>query len=344
MKISLLLLLNCLFLNMTGNNNVMDLKGTTYRVSNGDVSIFDGREVKNGKLVISEGDYLVRIKENGGTCLIIGDNTEVIIDGNIKLVANNFESYDIIRVLGSRVKIHGKGSIVGDKSTHTGKEGEWGMGIHFRGSNNATLSGITIKDCWGDCIYIGKQSNNILIKNCRLDNGRRQGISVTSADSVFVKNCTISNVGGTNPQYGIDIEPNRNCSVNYVLIDNVTVTNCEGGIRALVPAAGIESAQIGTVEIQNCKLSAKSRYPIHFSVVKTGKVEKCIIDATNERPSINANYVENLKICNNTLNVDTKLLASIKNKLRKLVGRKNSVIRVANGSDKGVKNNKINKV
>ena len=344
MKISLILLLNCMFLSMSGNNNVMDLKGSTYRVSNGDISIFDGREVKNGKLVISEGDYLVQIKENSATCLIIGDNTELIIDGNIKLVANDFKSYDIIRVVGNRVKIQGKGSIVGDKFTHSGNEGEWGMGIHIHGASNVTLSGVTIKDCWGDCIYVGKKSSNIVIKNCCIDNGRRQGISVTSADSVFIKNCTISNISGTNPQYGIDIEPNKNCSVHYVLIDNVTVTNSEGGIRALVPAAGIDNAQIGTVEIRHCKVSAKSRYPIHFSVVKTGTVEKCTIDATNERPCINANYVDKLKICDNTLNVDTKLLASIKNKLRKLVGRKNSVIRVANGSDEGVKNNKINKV
>lgn len=343
MKMCLILLLNCLFLGAIGNND-MDLKGTTYKISNGDVSIFDGREVKNGKLVISEGDYLVRIKENRGTCLKIGDNTELIIDGNIKLVANDLESYDIIRVVGNHVKIHGKGCIVGDKFSHSGKEGEWGMGIHIHGSSDATLSGITIKDCWGDCIYVSKQSKNIVIKNCRLDHGRRQGISIVSADSVFIKNCSISNVGGTNPQYGIDIEPNRNCSVNYVLIDNVNITNCEGGIRAIVPNAGIGNATIGTVVIRKCRVSAKSRYPIQFTACKTTTVEGCIIDVTNERPSINANYVENLKICNNTLNVDTKLLASIKNKLRKLVGRKYSVIRVANGSDKGVKNNKINKV
>jgi hypothetical protein len=190
---------------------------------------------------------------------------------------------------------------------------------------------------------VGKQSKNIRIKNCRLDNGRRQGISITSADSVFIKDCTISNVSGTNPQYGIDIEPNKNRSVHYVLIENVNVVNCKGGIRALVPKAGIGNATIGTVVIRKCRVSAKSRYPIHFSVVKTGTVEGCTIDATNERPSINANYVEHLKVCNNTLNVDVKLFASIKNNLRKWVGRKHAVIRVANGSDEGVRDNKINK-
>lgn len=344
MTINLIIILNCLFLSLTGNSNVMDLKGSTYRVSKGDVSIFDGREVRNGTLVVSEGDYLVRVSENSSTCLRIGDNTELVIDGAIRLASNNLKKYDIIRVVGNHVKIHGKGCIVGDRNTHIGQEGEWGMGIHFHGASNATLSGLTIKDCWGDCIYVGKNSNNIVIKNCNLDYGRRQGVSITSADSVFIKNCTISNISGTNPQYGIDIEPNLNCSVNYVFIDNVNVTNCEGGIRAIVPKAGVGNATIGTVVIRKCRVSAKSRYPIQFTACKTGTVEGCTIEATNERPCINANYVENLKICNNTLNVDTKLLASIRDKLIKLVGRKNSVIRVANGSDKGVKNNKINKI
>lgn len=321
---------------------VMDLHGGTHRVSGGDTTLFDGREVRNGKLIISEGNYLLRVKANGDACLIIGDNTELVINGTLTLAPNNYAQYDMIRIVGKNVKIHGSGTLVGDKFTHTGKEGEWGMGIEFRGASNATLSGLTIKNCWGDCVYVGKKSGNVTIENCQLNNGRRQGISITEADSVIVRSCTISNISGTNPQYGIDIEPNRNCSVNYVLVDSVEIVNSEGGIRALVPSAGIGNAFIGTVVIRRCRLSAKSRYPLHFSVCKAASAEECVIEATNERPSINANYVENLSISNNTLNVNTKLSASIKNQLKKLVGRKNSVIRVANGSDKGVKNNTIN--
>ena len=341
MNTILTFILNCIFLVSAGSKNDMDLQGSTYRISNGDVSIFDGREVRNGTLIISEGDYLLRVKKNGASCLRIGDSTELIIDGTLRLAPNDFKQYDMIRIVGKHVKIHGKGCLIGDKFTHTGNEGEWGMGINFRGATDATLSELTIKDCWGDCVYVGKKSGKVIIEDCHLDNGRRQGISVTDADSVIIRNCNISNVSGTFPQYGIDIEPNRNCSVNYALIENVDVTDCEGGIRALVPNAGVGNATIGTVEISNCRVSALSRYPIHLHRCETGTVEGCIIDATNERPSINVDDVENLTIRNNTLNVDTKLLASIKNKVRKLIGRKNSVIRVANGSAEGVKDNKI---
>ena len=341
MNTILTFILGYVFLISTGNDNDMDLQGSTYRISGGDVSIFDGREIRNGTLIISEGDYLLRVKKNGASCLRIGDSTELIIDGTLRLAPNDFKQYDMIRIVGKHVKIHGKGCLIGDKFTHTGNEGEWGMGINFRGATDATLSELTIKDCWGDCVYVGKKSGKVIIEDCHLDNGRRQGISVTDADSVIIRNCNISNVSGTFPQYGIDIEPNRNCSVNYALIENVDVTDCEGGIRALVPNAGVGNATIGTVEISNCRVSALSRYPIHLHRCETGTVEGCIIDATNERPSINVDDVENLTIRNNTLNVDTKLLASIKNKVRKLIGRKNSVIRVANGSAEGVKDNKI---
>lgn len=326
MVISFILFLNCLFAPLQSDISVVPS---------------NGGNIANGRFVIPEGEYIVKITKEKGAWLTVGDNTEFVIEGNIRLEGNNFRSCDIIRVTGRNVHIHGKGSITGDRKAHQGKEGEWGMGIRLHKATNVTLRGLTISNCWGDCVYVGNKSGKVTIENCHLDNGRRQGISVTDADSVIIRNCTISNVHGTNPQYAIDIEPNRNCNVNYLLIENVKAKNCEGGFRAIVPNAGVGNATIGTVEIRNCQTAAKSRYPIHLHRCAKGTVEGCVIDATNERPCINANFVEDLKISNNTLNVDKKLLASVKNKLREWVGRKNSVIRVANGSDKEVKDNKI---
>ena len=158
-----------------------------------------------------------------------------------------------------------------------------------------------------------------------------------------ISNCSIADISGTNPQYAIDIEPNKRCVVDNVLIRNVIVTNCEGGIRATVPNKGIGNALVGSVDIRNCHVSAKSRYPVHLNRCAIGTVEGCTIDATNDRSSIYANYVENLKVCNNTLNVDVQLLSSIRNKAKELVGKNGySTIRVVHGSANGVKNNIIN--
>ena len=76
MLTTILLALSWLFTNVRGLNNAMDLQGKTYIISDGNVLLFDGREIKNGRLVIAEGMYLLQVKQKSRTCLIIGDNTE----------------------------------------------------------------------------------------------------------------------------------------------------------------------------------------------------------------------------------------------------------------------------
>lgn len=282
---SLILALSCLLLNVLGTNSVIDLQGKTYKIANGDVSMFDGREVRNGTLVISEGNYFLRVKKEGGACLVIGDNTELVIDGMLQLAPNRFKSCDMIRIVGSHVKIHGKGSITGDRHTHTGSQGEWGMGIRTDGAADVTVSGITIADCWGDCIYIGGGSKNIRVSNCKLHGSRRQGISVTKATGVTISNCKIADISGTMPQYAICIEPNKRCIVDNVVIENVTVTSCEGGFRAVLGKSTFGNARIGKVEIRNCHVSAKSRHTIHFAGCEQAVVTNCVIETRKgEKP------------------------------------------------------------
>ncbi len=285
MVITLLLALSCLILNVTGISDDLDLHGKTCRVSDSDVSLFDGREINNGRLVISEGTYLLRIKNEKGACIIVGDNMELVIDGSLQLAPNDYKSCDIIRVVGRNVKIHGKGNIIGDRYKHIGNEGEWGMGIRLKGSRNVTIKGLTIADCWGDCIYIGGGSKNTRISDCLLRGSRRQGISITRADGVTISNCRIANISGTNPQYAIDIEPNKGYTVDNVLIKKVTVTGCEGGFRAIAWKKEKRKVRIGRVEIQNCNVMARSRHTIQFVGCEQAIVKDCVIKSRKgERP------------------------------------------------------------
>lgn len=294
-----ILVLYYLLLNGIGTHNVHDLQGKTLTIVDGDVSLFDGREVRNGTLAISEGDYLLQVSKEGGACLTVGDNTELVIDGTLQLAPNGFKSCDVIRIVGSNVRIHGKGSIAGDRKAHTGTEGEWGMGIRMDGSRNVTVSGLTIADCWGDCIYIGGNSRNIQISDCRLSGSRRQGVSIVKADSVTIAGCTIANISGTNPQYAIDIEPNKRCIVDNVLIDNVTATGCEGGFRAVIGKEEFGNARIGKVEIRNCRVSAKSRHTIHFAGCDQAVVEDCVIETRKGEKPILSRKVGHLSEKNN---------------------------------------------
>lgn len=284
MIISIILFLNCLIASLQSNENVVSS---------------EGGHIANGRFVIPASDYLVRITKEKGAWLTVGDNTELVIDGNIQLEGNGLNSCDIIKVTGRNVRIHGQGSISGDRKAHKGKDGEWGMGIRLHGATDVKVKGLTIADCWGDCIYIGGKSSKVQIDSCILRDSRRQGISITQAVDVTVSNCHIANISGTPPQYAIDIEPNMRCVVDNVIIRDVSVTNCEGGIRAIIGKKAYGNARIGKVEIRNCKLMAKSRHTIQFAGCEEAIVRDCTIETRKGEKPILSRYVGNLTDKNN---------------------------------------------
>lgn len=71
---------------------------------------------------------------------------------------------------------------------------------------------------WGDGFYVGGMSRNITFCGVVADNNRRQGLSITLADGVVVKNSVFKNTNGADPQFGIDLEPNPNNIVNNINI------------------------------------------------------------------------------------------------------------------------------
>lgn len=245
-----------------------------------DVVALADPSVRN-RVYISEGDYYISLSSKNKSGMTIPSNTTVIIDGNLKLRPNNLKNYNIISIeKGQNVIIEGSGLIQGDKYTHTGEKGEWGMGINLHGAEKAIIRNLTIKDCWGDCIYIGGNSKDVLVNNCILDHGRRQGVSITYASDVHIKNCVISNVHGTSPQYGIDVEPNANCKVNNVLIEGVVVRDCFGGIKSW---RNKKNANIHNVVLQQCKvIGAEAEYPIAMRRADVIEILNCSVDTKSE--------------------------------------------------------------
>ena len=253
-----------------------------------DVVALSNPAVKN-KIIIGRGDYQVSAYKNGDVCLPVNSNTELVINGTIRLTPNNFTNYYILQAEGHDIKIKGKGTILGDKHTHTGKKGEWGMGINLDHAHNVMIKGLTIKDCWGDCIYVGNESSDVRIEDCLLDHGRRQGISITSADGVIIKNCTITNVGGTAPEYAIDVEPNKRETVDNVVIENVITKNCRGGFLVYGKAP---LAHVGKVTMRNCRIEASRKMPISIIRCSLARVERCITRGSGRKDDINMVEVE----------------------------------------------------
>ena len=277
--------------------------------------------VVENNVIIEDHLYTVSAK-SFQAALNICSNTTLIINGTIQLLPNEYKGCYILQINDSEnVVVKGSGCLIGDKNEHTGTEGEWGHGINILKSNNISIEGLRVKNCWGDCIYVGNESSNIRIDNCILTNGRRQGISVTSADGVVINGCTITNVFGTAPQHGIDIEPNKGDYVNNIRIEKVAISNCYGGIMSWRP----ESASIGDIEIKECSISnIQELAPINMRFANKVSIEDCEIESKADR-CISIQNVDTLSVSDNLLkcegnkpiitkNVNTKNIFERENK------------------------------
>ncbi|MFJ7681470.1 right-handed parallel beta-helix repeat-containing protein [Peribacillus butanolivorans] len=186
-----------------------------------------------GTVIFSEGVYLIdavksiKLKDN--------INLQFNKDTILKALPNDKSSYEIIEIHDvENVSIKGNAVIEGERKEHTGTTGEWGMGISIRGSENIHLENLTVRDCWGDGIYIGSTekknfNKNITIENSILENNRRQGISVISAINLKIVNPIVKDTRGTSPESGIDLEPNEPTDrLQNIEINNPSTENNKG--------------------------------------------------------------------------------------------------------------------
>lgn len=185
-----------------------------------------------GTVWVPNGTYMIRTSAWGGGINMKSNTSLYLASGAVlKQIANSYDGSYIVAVKDiSNVTITG-GTIIGDRHTHTGTSGEWGMGIDIEGSTNITISNITVQDCWGDGIYIGSSysktySQNVTVQNAIIDGNRRNAIAVISAKQLTIKDSTVSNTDGTMPGSGIDMEPNySNEFMQDVTIQNIKSYN-----------------------------------------------------------------------------------------------------------------------
>lgn len=255
-----------------------------------DIIALSNAKVKN-KIIIEEGEYQVTISEPWQSCVTLNSNTELIFNGIIRLTPNDFPGYKIINVKGDNIKIKGTGSIIGDRATHTGNNGEWGMGINIDYSTNVKISGISVESCWGDCVYVGN-AERVIIQDCILMDSRRQGISVTAANNVKIKKCSISGIKGTAPEFAIDVEPNKNDTCRNIRIEQVYISDCYGGILSW---GGAQGASVNTIMVKNCTLEKIHKSPFRFDDVDNVSVEKCKVSKSGRRDPFTLINLRNFK-------------------------------------------------
>ena len=207
-----------------------------------------------GTVTVPDGTYMVNVLASGSTGIRLGNNmTFSMAPGAVlKAIPNSSGTYAILAVRSvNRVNIKG-GTLLGERNAHTGSGGEWGMGLSISQSDQVVVEGVTARECWGDGFYITDQSTNVTLCNVTAEHNRRQGLSVTSVDGLVVRNSTFKNTTGTEPECGIDIEPNNAQTVNHVLITGCTLTNnAGGGFQCGFNSAFTSSRVLNTVFDQN---------------------------------------------------------------------------------------------
>ena len=164
------------------------------------------------------------------TSKYIVNSPNILIDGNMSITSNSYIEFEdgckITRKTTDATHYYmlhldnvdnvtiNNAHLVGDKTTHTGADGQWGHGINVVCSTNILIENSIIEDTWGDGIYIGlystkgeyQQVENVKVTNCIIDNCSRNGISVCSGKNILIEDCKISNVTRIAPKAGIDIE------------------------------------------------------------------------------------------------------------------------------------------
>ena len=201
-------------------------------------------------ITVPSGTYMI----NAVTHIAPNSNSKITLseDATIKAITNSEGTYAVIYLNDvDNVEICG-GTISGDKTTHTGNTGEWGHCIHIAGgSTNIRIHDIRLIDAWGDGLYVN-DCTDVWTERVIVDNARRNGYSIICATNFISNDDKIKNVSGTNPQAGVDIEPNANTDVltNIIFNNLVSVGHHNTGF-GIALGADIENTTPYDIRVNN---------------------------------------------------------------------------------------------
>lgn len=244
-------------------------------IENSDITTYLNQQLKlKSEVRIPAGNY----KIDAGKSIVLPSNSSLILspNTNLNVIPNKLGSYRVFKIKNvENVKISG-GKISGDKYTHLGNTGEWGMGVEIRDSQNISISNMSIDKMWGDAIYVGtygkNSTYNIKLSNIKMDDNRRQGLTIISVDTLNARNLRATNTSGAKPSGGIDIEPNNGTgTVKNITLENIVTSNNAG--------PGI---QIGLSRYNNSKTPVSIKINNHTD---TGSQYGILLGAINAVPS-----------------------------------------------------------
>lgn len=189
----------------------------------------------------------------------------------IRLKPTSLGNYSILRLANvSNVTLYNP-IIKGDRFTHKGTSGEWGMGIGIYGSSNIKIYNAKVTNCWGDGIYLGQSNStinckNIVIKDSYLKSNRRDGITIIGVDGLLLDNLYSGYNNGTSPYCGINFEPNNSYSqLKNIKINNPITEQNRNGIQIGTQHLVKNSNKYVDITIVNHKDIRSPRFPMKIA-------------------------------------------------------------------------------
>lgn len=201
-------------------------------------------------------NFPLLINENG---IKVKSNSRIVFQNNsvLKMKPNSLPYYSVLKVFYVNNVFIKSPKIMGERFQHQDIKGEWGFGVHIKGSKNIEIFSLSVSNCWGDGLYIGGDEantcDNIKIVNAKIETCRRNGISITDGKNIQILNPRISNTYGTAPMAAIDIEPNNNkATIDNIIISNlVSVENQGFGILIVLRELLSKESKIVRIKIKN---------------------------------------------------------------------------------------------
>jgi FG-GAP-like repeat len=192
-------------------------------------------QLKSNQEIRFEPDVVVRAKS--GSFL---KNTDSLFQA---LSLNN------IKLVGEGVGVNQATLAMNKNEFSDNNPNSYGHIIAIQGTDNYTISGLTLTGAGGDGVIIDSASygrpiptpNTLnysdrgLIDNVTSNNNRRNGLSIISAQNLTVTNSKFTNSSLTSPATGIDIEPDFSYNrLSNIKLNNVDISGNQGHGLALI--------------------------------------------------------------------------------------------------------------
>ena len=233
-------------------------------------------------------------------------------DTHLRVFPNNSKKYVLLAVYKAKNVLIKGGNLHGDRDEHDYSDGsshEWGQVMMLKSVANTVIDNVNLKYGSGDGLKIESSaftfqdnydpSHDIVIKNCKFDSNRRNNMSITDGQNIIVENNEFYGAGidtpnskGTNPRYGIDVEPYRKTTPDQIIfyekVNGVIIRNNKqhgSGRGGFIIASG------DNVTVENNEVENGIAYKfVNNCIIKNNRV---IASSENNTYGISAGFENN---------------------------------------------------